>query len=78
MEVVHVLSYETIISKDGEDGWVVVKGSADLLIEGGEMKGVALVWQERSSRGERGPWKSSSFHWYFPIVLRGSNRGAIS
>ena len=36
MEVVHVLSDETVISKDGEDGWVVVKGSADLLIEGGE------------------------------------------
>ena len=36
MEVVHVLSYETIISKDCEDGWIVVKGSANLLIEGGK------------------------------------------
>ena len=44
MEMVHVLSYETIISKDCEDGWVVVEGGADLLIEGGGgLKGVALV-----------------------------------
>ena len=38
VEVVYILSDETIISKDGEDGWVVVKGSADLLIEGGKRK----------------------------------------
>ena len=36
MEVVHVLSNKTIISKDCEDSWIVVKGGADLLIEGGE------------------------------------------
>ena len=36
VEVVHVLSYEAIISKDCEEGWIVVKGGADLLIEGGE------------------------------------------
>ena len=36
--MVYILSDETIVSKDGEDGWVVVKGSADLWTEGGEGK----------------------------------------
>ena len=36
VEVVHVLSYEAVVTEDCEDGWVVVESGADLLIERGK------------------------------------------
>ena len=38
VEVVHVLSNKAIVTKDCEDGWIIVESGADLLIERGERK----------------------------------------
>ena len=38
VEVIHILSYEAVITKDCKDSWVVIKSGTDLLIERGERK----------------------------------------
>ena len=38
VEVIHILSYEAVISEDCKDSWVVIESDTDLLIERGERK----------------------------------------